>query len=643
MTIKSAIVDNEVFLQGEFLSIGINKDGTLGARKAAPSGFFTDVDSGLLRQGLFADFDGIAKGAATTIDDVLMFGRTIEGFNIGYKTGGQTYVQSNQSLTGFYEIAGKNTAASNANEAVASWNGQTTEKLAVSQKITLSDNAKFFRIDVTLTNNSSAAMTDLRYMRTADADQEGQFATTNKIVRQGDDGALVASYLDKTASFFLFSDDDRAVASTYGFVNSDPYAALAYDKPQAQGYTKNIDETVNLTIALGTLAAGASETITLYMGVTDNLAATILEIENGSVTPPKAVDLAPVVANDTLTLSEDSSGQGNVLTNDRDPEGAALVASLKSGPANGTLTLASDGSFVYTPKANFFGTDSFSYAASDGSQTAIGTVKLTVQDVAEPTPPPTPTPTPTVETLLTRAGTQNGSAAANEALSGPAYHNTFFFDVAAKTGYDTITNFGNDDVLVVNKALYDGNGDGIIGLTSNKLSIDAPSIGDIVKIVGTKSLRYLGADDLGNHVYADGSVRPKGAVESTLADNSFAGDATDLKKNVFFFDTALDIDLGADTIANFGNRDILVTTAKLTDANSDGTIELSGGKLQLTGVAGAAGDLALDGEAGSVALSTIGGAAAGALEFDGSVVRNGTTYYVYSLDGSAAGTADLGF
>ncbi|MFN6052056.1 MAG: cadherin-like domain-containing protein, partial [Planctomycetia bacterium] len=38
-----------------------------------------------------------------------------------------------------------------------------------------------------------------------------------------------------------------------------------------------------------------------------------------------------------------------------------------SGPANGVLVLNKDGSFTYTPNADFNGKDSFSYKANDGS------------------------------------------------------------------------------------------------------------------------------------------------------------------------------------------------------------------------------------------------------------------------------------
>jgi hypothetical protein len=59
------------------------------------------------------------------------------------------------------------------------------------------------------------------------------------------------------------------------------------------------------------------------------------------------------------------AGQG-VLANDSDPDGDPLSAVLGAGPAHGTLSLAADGSFTYSPFYNFVGTDTFSYGASDG-------------------------------------------------------------------------------------------------------------------------------------------------------------------------------------------------------------------------------------------------------------------------------------
>jgi ELWxxDGT repeat protein len=94
-----------------------------------------------------------------------------------------------------------------------------------------------------------------------------------------------------------------------------------------------------------------------------------------------AVNDPPVAANDVYSTEVDTPltiAAPGVLGNDSDVEGP-LTAAVVTGPVNGTLTLNANGSFTYTPAANFTGTDTFSYAASDGAATsAPATVTLTV-------------------------------------------------------------------------------------------------------------------------------------------------------------------------------------------------------------------------------------------------------------------------
>jgi predicted outer membrane repeat protein len=85
------------------------------------------------------------------------------------------------------------------------------------------------------------------------------------------------------------------------------------------------------------------------------------------------VDDPPVAADETYATSEDvplTIAAPGVLANDHDPEGASLAAYLRDGPANGAVTLARDGGFVYTPTQDFNGSDSFSYLASDAGPEA---------------------------------------------------------------------------------------------------------------------------------------------------------------------------------------------------------------------------------------------------------------------------------
>ena len=64
-----------------------------------------------------------------------------------------------------------------------------------------------------------------------------------------------------------------------------------------------------------------------------------------------------------------------------DIDGDNLTATLLTGPSHGDLTFNSAGSFTYTPHANFFGTDSFTYEASDGSLSSAATVTIQLTQV----------------------------------------------------------------------------------------------------------------------------------------------------------------------------------------------------------------------------------------------------------------------
>src|SRR5207245_1445136 len=98
-----------------------------------------------------------------------------------------------------------------------------------------------------------------------------------------------------------------------------------------------------------------------------------------------AVNDAPVAANDSYTTNEDTPltvAAPGVLGNDTDIDSSTLTAVVVTGPANGTLTLNTDGSFTYTPAANFNGTDTFTYKVNDGSlDSHPATVNLVINAV----------------------------------------------------------------------------------------------------------------------------------------------------------------------------------------------------------------------------------------------------------------------
>jgi hypothetical protein len=92
--------------------------------------------------------------------------------------------------------------------------------------------------------------------------------------------------------------------------------------------------------------------------------------------PPAAIDDHYTVAlGESLTVAAPG-----VLGNDENPGGAPLAAVLIEPPVDGTLTLAGDGSFTYTPTTDLGTQDSFRYRADNGLASNVATVVIAIVD-----------------------------------------------------------------------------------------------------------------------------------------------------------------------------------------------------------------------------------------------------------------------
>jgi len=89
------------------------------------------------------------------------------------------------------------------------------------------------------------------------------------------------------------------------------------------------------------------------------------------------VNDAPVLADRTLRLDEDTEASFDPLVGASDVDADMLVAAVVAGPAHGKLTVNTNGEFSYLPTANYFGADSFTYRVSDG-RLSSGTATVTI-------------------------------------------------------------------------------------------------------------------------------------------------------------------------------------------------------------------------------------------------------------------------
>jgi hypothetical protein len=92
---------------------------------------------------------------------------------------------------------------------------------------------------------------------------------------------------------------------------------------------------------------------------------------------------APVAQAGSFSVDQNGSKSGAVLASDSD--GDTLSYTLVAAPSHGTLSLAPDASYTYTPAANYHGLDSFSFQASDGTNASnVATISVSVLDVTAP-------------------------------------------------------------------------------------------------------------------------------------------------------------------------------------------------------------------------------------------------------------------
>ena len=198
------------------------------------------------------------------------------------------------------------------------------------------------------------------------------------------DGPSVAVAADVGGSPSLAMDDNGNAFVTYCSGSSIIKATL--DATNAfVGEKRIVNTTVTGTRNLPSIVSDANgNQIAVWSGEGTGDTTGVFVQRYGTFAAP--TNDAPIADDDAYSTNEDTPlvvPADGVLLNDADPDGDSITAVLVSGPSHAaSFTLNADGSFSYTPVANWNGSDSFTYKATDGSvDSNIATVTITVDPV----------------------------------------------------------------------------------------------------------------------------------------------------------------------------------------------------------------------------------------------------------------------
>ncbi|WP_188699539.1 Ig-like domain-containing protein, partial [Sphingomonas prati] len=271
--------------------------------------------------------------------------------------------------------------------------------------------------------------------------------------------------------------DVVSVATAGGFTDVDS-ATLTYS---ATGLPAGLTVDAATGVILGTINRSASQLNGGIYAVTvtarDTAGLTATQSFGWTVTNP-----APIVANDTATTSEDTPVSIVVLANDVDPDGDPLTV-IAASAINGTVSIAADGSLVYTPRANFNGPDTINYTISDGQgSTTTATVAVTVTPVNDRPVAVNDTAATNEDTPVTIPVLANDSDVDGDPLTvtaGSAANGMVVINANGTLTYTPNANFNGNDTI--SYTISDGQG----GFSTASITVTVAAVNDAPVRVGT--------------------------------------------------------------------------------------------------------------------------------------------------------------
>ena len=349
--------------------------------------------------------------------------------------------------------------------------------------------------------------------------------------------------------------DPLTVASATVDINGD-----GFQQALTLGTPTNITVGGNVigALTLQTTGAYTFTPVANYNGTLPTITYTLDDGNTGQDTATLVVTVTPVndapsATANNYTTTEDTNVGGNVITDDTgsgvdsDLDGDAVTLGAASigtfaTVQGGSITLLANGSFTYSPPANYNGPDSYIYTLTDGVLTDTATVSFTVTSVND-----APTATDNATTIAEDSGNATGNVINDDDGSG-------------------VDSDPEGDTLVVGSATVDINGDGFqqaltLGTPTN-ITVGGNVIGALtLQTTGaytfTPVLNYNGSVPTITYVADDGNSGTDSAILSitvtsvndapSAADNIYGtNENTPVVGNVIADDTGTGVDSDVD-------------------------------------------------------------------------------------------------
>ncbi|HEY0074867.1 MAG TPA: Ig-like domain-containing protein, partial [Abditibacteriaceae bacterium] len=219
--------------------------------------------------------------------------------------------------------------------------------------------------NLTYTPDANYSGEDSFTFKAKDGSLDSNIATVTIAIAAKNDAPVaqnqtVTTNEDQAKAILLGASDADGDALTFNIVAAPQHGALSGSGAN-RSYTPNTN-----------YSGPDSFTYRVNDGTTDSNTATIYII----VTP---VNDVPVASGQTVNTTEDTAK--SIALSATDSEGEALSYTIVSQPQHGTLSGTAP-NLIYTPNANYNGSDNFSFKANDGSADSnVATVSISISAV----------------------------------------------------------------------------------------------------------------------------------------------------------------------------------------------------------------------------------------------------------------------